>query len=73
MCVCVCVHPMVAFVGSRHSNPRPSPAQEHSEAIEAMTWDPSGLQLVTCGALGHKILVHRAMPLGSNDWWMTAG
>jgi len=29
-----------------------------------MTWDPSGLQLVTCGALGHKILVHRAMPLG---------
>jgi len=26
-----------------------------------MTWDPSGLQLVSCGALGHRILVHRAL------------
>ena len=29
-----------------------------------MLWDPSGLQLVTCGNLGHQILVHRAMCLG---------
>lgn len=45
--------------------------EEHSEAIEAMTWDPSGLQLVTCGALGHKILVHRAM-LGTGDTLLDA-
>eukprot|EP00435_Cladocopium_sp_Y103_P001238 s4187_g1.t1 len=45
--------------------------EEHNEAIEAMTWDPSGLQLVTCGALGHKILVHRAM-LGTGDTLLDA-
>eukprot|EP00434_Breviolum_minutum_P010360 symbB.v1.2.009140.t1/scaffold577.1/size258142/15 len=43
--------------------------EEHSEAIEAMLWDPSGLQLVTCGNLGHQILVHRAM-LGTGDTLM---
>ncbi|CAJ1346680.1 unnamed protein product [Effrenium voratum] len=40
--------------------------EDHSEPIEGMVWDPSGLQLVTCGALGHKILVHRAV-LGLGD------
>eukprot|EP00931_Biecheleriopsis_adriatica_P103219 TRINITY_DN78087_c0_g1_i1.p1 TRINITY_DN78087_c0_g1~~TRINITY_DN78087_c0_g1_i1.p1 ORF type:complete len:820 (-),score=159.99 TRINITY_DN78087_c0_g1_i1:115-2574(-) len=35
--------------------------EDHSEPIETMAWDPSGLQLVTCGALGHRILVHRAL------------
>eukprot|EP00930_Biecheleria_cincta_P031954 TRINITY_DN22167_c0_g1_i1.p1 TRINITY_DN22167_c0_g1~~TRINITY_DN22167_c0_g1_i1.p1 ORF type:complete len:829 (+),score=116.26 TRINITY_DN22167_c0_g1_i1:241-2727(+) len=38
--------------------------EDHTEPVEAMAWDPSGLQLVTCAALGHRILVHRAM-LGS--------
>lgn len=38
--------------------------EDHNEPVEAMAWDPSGLQLVTCAALGHRILVHRAM-LGS--------
>lgn len=35
--------------------------EDHSEPVEAMAWDPSGLQLVTCAALGHRILVHRAL------------
>merc|ERR1719171_1758544 len=26
-----------------------------------MVWDPSGLQLVTCAALGHRVLVHRVL------------
>ncbi|CAE7641260.1 ATG18H [Symbiodinium microadriaticum] len=35
--------------------------EDHAEAVECMVWDPSGLQLVTCAALGHRILVHRAV------------
>lgn len=35
--------------------------EDHTDPIEAMAWDPSGLQLVTCAALGHKVLVHRAL------------
>ncbi|CAE8616596.1 unnamed protein product [Polarella glacialis] len=35
--------------------------EDHTEPLEAMAWDPSGLQLVTCAALGHRILVHRAL------------
>lgn len=35
--------------------------EDHAEATEAMAWDPSGLQLVSCAAMGHQILVHRAM------------
>ncbi|CAK9076746.1 unnamed protein product [Durusdinium trenchii] len=46
--------------------------EDHSEPIEAMIWDPSGLQLVTCGALGHRILVHRAM-LGTGDTLLEQG
>lgn len=34
---------------------------DHAEPIELMAWDPSGLQLVTCAALGHRVLVHRAL------------
>lgn len=34
---------------------------DHNDAVEMMAWDPSGLQLVTCAALGHRVLVHRAM------------
>ena len=33
---------------------------EHREAIDCLLWDSSGLQLVTCGQLGHQIYVHRA-------------
>ena len=32
------------------------------EPIEMMVWDPSGLQLITCAALGYRVLVHRAIP-----------
>ncbi|CAE7520969.1 ATG18G [Symbiodinium natans] len=35
--------------------------EDHAEAVESMVWDPSGLQLVTCATLGHRILVHRAV------------
>mmetsp|Transcript_82943 Transcript_82943/g.231354 ORF Transcript_82943/g.231354 Transcript_82943/m.231354 type:complete len:886 (-) Transcript_82943:97-2754(-) len=35
--------------------------EDHTEAIELMAWDPSGLQLVTCAAQGHQVLVHRAL------------
>jgi len=35
--------------------------EDHVEPVEAMAWDPSGLQLVTGAALGHRVLVHRAL------------
>jgi len=35
--------------------------EDHSEPVDAMAWDPSGLQLVTAGAQGHQVLVHRAL------------
>lgn len=35
--------------------------EDHTEPVEAMAWDPSGLQLITCAALGHRVLVHRAL------------
>jgi len=35
--------------------------EDHTEPVEAMAWDPSGLQLVTAAALGHRVLVHRAL------------
>jgi len=35
--------------------------EDHTEAVDMMAWDPSGLQLVTAAALGHRILVHRAL------------
>merc|ERR1740121_2615650 len=40
--------------------------EDHLEPVEAMAWDPSGLQLVTAAALGHRVLVHRAL-LGSEQ------
>lgn len=40
--------------------------EDHVEPVEAMAWDPSGLQLVTGAALGHRVLVHRAL-LGSEQ------
>jgi len=44
--------------------------EDHTEAIDMMAWDPSGLQLVSCGAQGHQILVHRAL-LGAEHTLMT--
>lgn len=44
---------------------------DHAEAIETMTWDPSGLQLVTGATLGHRVLVHRAL-LSSEHALLTA-
>lgn len=35
--------------------------EDHMEPVEAMAWDPSGLQLVSGAALGHRVLVHRAL------------
>eukprot|EP00929_Paragymnodinium_shiwhaense_P038862 TRINITY_DN20479_c0_g1_i1.p1 TRINITY_DN20479_c0_g1~~TRINITY_DN20479_c0_g1_i1.p1 ORF type:complete len:789 (-),score=122.29 TRINITY_DN20479_c0_g1_i1:709-3075(-) len=35
--------------------------EDHMEPIEMMTWDPSGLQLVTSVANGHKLMVYRAL------------
>lgn len=35
--------------------------EDHHEAIEMMIWDPSGLQLITCAAQGHRVFVHRAL------------
>ena len=41
---------------------------DHGEAIDCLLWDMSGLQLVTCGQLGHQIYVHRAQ-LGAWPFW----
>lgn len=44
--------------------------EDHVEPIDTMAWDPSGLQLVTCAAQGHQILVHRAL-LGAEHALLT--
>ena len=36
----------------------PSP---HQDAPDYMTWDPSGMLLITCGSMAHNIYLHRVL------------
>lgn len=55
------VHCGIVAVRDASSRAVISQFDDHAEPVEMMAWDPSGLQLVTCAALGHRVLVHRAL------------